>query len=356
MLRALALAERGWGRTSPNPMVGAVVVRDGEVVGEGFHERFGEAHAEVVALRAAGERARGATVYVTLEPCAHHGKTPPCTDALIAAGVARVVVALRDPNPLAAGGAAKLEAAGIATNFGVEERAARELNAPFVNAFRSRRPWVTLKLATSLDAAIAAADRSPLWLTGDESRREVHRMRAGADAVGVGRGTAAADDPELTVREWSAPRIEPRRVVFDRTASLSPRSRLARTARDVPTIVVAESADAERVAALTRLGVEVLTVPGLAAGLEALRERDVRSLLVEGGAGIAGSLLDAGLVDRLVIFQAPVLLGAGALNAFGALPGCPGGAVRRLEVLERRELGPDLKTVYAIPAGPCSQD
>jgi diaminohydroxyphosphoribosylaminopyrimidine deaminase/5-amino-6-(5-phosphoribosylamino)uracil reductase len=172
----------------------------------------------------------------------------------------------------------------------------------------------------------------------------------------VGRGTAAADDPELTVREWDAPRVEPRRVVFDRTASLSPRSRLARTARDVPTIVVAESPEADRVAALTRLGVEVVTVPDIAAGLVALRERDVRSILVEGGAGIAAALLDGGLVDRLVIFQAPVLLGAGALNAFGALARCPGGEVRRLEVLERRELGPDLKTVYAIPAAPCSPD
>ena len=356
MLRALQLAERGWGQTAPNPMVGAVVVRDGEVVGEGHHERFGEAHAEVVALRAAGERARGATVYVTLEPCAHHGKTPPCADALIAAGVSRVVIALRDPNPLAAGGAAKLEAAGIATTFGVEERPARELNAPFVHAFSSARPWVTLKLAVSVDAGIAAADRSPLWLTGDESRREVHRMRAGSDAVAVGRGTAAADDPELTVREWSAPRVEPRRVVFDRTASLSPRSRLARTARDLPTLVISEFPEADRAAALARLGVEVVTVPDLAAGLAALRERDVRSLLVEGGAGIAGALLGAGLVDRLVIFQAPVLLGAGALNAFGALARGPGGETRRLDVLERREFGPDLKTVYAIPATACSQD
>src|SRR5690349_13623797 len=228
---ALMLARRGLGTAAPNPSVGAVIADEatGEVIARGVTQPGGRPHAETQALARAGERARGATVYVTLEPCAHHGKTPPCADALIAAGVKRVVIALRDPNPVAAGGAARLEAAGIATTFGVEERAARELNAPFVHAFSSTRPWVTLKLALSLDGAIAPADRAPLWLTGDESRREVHRMRAGSDAVAVGRGTAAADDPELTVREWNAPRVEPRRVVFDRSASLSPRSRLART-------------------------------------------------------------------------------------------------------------------------------
>ena len=356
MRRALALAERGWGQTAPNPLVGAVVVRDGEVVGEGFHERFGEAHAEIVALREAGDRARGATVYVTLEPCAHHGKTPPCADALVAAGVARVVIALRDPNPVAAGGAARLAAAGIETTFGVEERGAAELNAPFVHAFRSPRPWVTLKLALSLDGAIATADGAPCWLTGDESRREVHRLRAGADAVAVGLRTALLDDPLLTVRDWPPPREAPRRVVFDRRALLPPGSRLARTARDVPTIVLAESPDPARAAVLERLGVEVLAAAGLAEGLAALRERGVRSLLVEGGAGLAGAMLDAGVVDRLIIFQAPVILGGGSLNAFGTLAPRAAGRLLRLEVLERREFGPDLKTVYALPAAPCSPD
>jgi len=349
MRRALALAERGWGQTAPNPMVGAVVVRDGEVVGEGWHERFGEPHAEVMALRAAGDRARGATVYVTLEPCAHQGKTPPCVDALIGAGVRRVVIAARDPNPVAAGGAARLAGAGIETLFGVEERAAEELNAPFFNAFRARRPWVTLKLAVSLDGAIASADGAPGWLTGPESRREVHRLRAGSDAVAVGRGTAVADDPELTVREWPAPRVAPLRVVFDRKASLPLTSRLARTAGETRTLVLAESADDERLRALSRAGVGVVHSPDLDSGLAALRDLGVRSLLVEGGAGIAGALLDGGLVDRLIIFQAPLVLGAGALNAFGAVAPRPVGGAARLELIERRAFGDDLKSVYAIP-------
>jgi len=356
MRRALELAERGWGETAPNPMVGAVVVRDGEIVGEGWHARFGEAHAEVNALRAAGERARGATVYVSLEPCNHHGKTPPCVDALIAAGVRRVVMAARDPSPVAAGGAPRLAAAGVETLIGLEERDAVELNVPFFHAACSPRPWVTLKLALSLDGAIAAAGGAPCWLTGEESRREVHRMRAGADAVAVGLRTAVADDPLLTVRDWPAPRVVPRRVVFDRTASLPPGSRLARTAREFPTIVLAREPDAERAEALGRLAVEVVAAPDLSAGLVALRERGVRSLLVEGGARIAGALLDGGLVDRLVIFQAPLVLGAGALNAFAEVAPRRAADLGRLEVLERRPFGDDLKTVYAISRGPCSPD
>ena len=232
MRRALELARRGWGQTAPNPMVGAVVVRDGAIVGEGWHARWGERHAEPAALAAAGERARGATVYVTLEPCTHRGKTPPCTDALIAAGVSRVVVAARDTNPLAAGGLARLQQAGIATTAGVEEADARELNAPFLFAQHADRPWVTLKLAVSLDGAIADAGRTRGWLTGPESRGEVHRLRAGSDAVAVGIGTALADDPALTVREAAAPRVPPLRVVFDRTGRLPPDGVLARSARE----------------------------------------------------------------------------------------------------------------------------
>src|SRR5688572_23259909 len=212
MRRALSLAHRGWGRTAPNPMVGAVVVRGDTVVGEGFHAEYGGPHAEVVALREAGERARGATVYVTLEPCAHHGKTPPCADALIAAGVARVVIAVNDPNPTARGGAARLRAAGIEVVAGVEREAACELNAPFFNALVSRRPWVTLKLALSREGAIAPASRATHWLTGPEARAELHRLRAGFDAIAVGLGTVIADDPALTARGVPAPRVPPARV------------------------------------------------------------------------------------------------------------------------------------------------
>jgi diaminohydroxyphosphoribosylaminopyrimidine deaminase/5-amino-6-(5-phosphoribosylamino)uracil reductase len=356
MRRALALAAQGWGQTAPNPMVGAVVVRDGAIVGEGFHPRYGEPHAEVFALRSAGERARGATVYVTLEPCAHFGKTPPCADALIAAGVARVVAATRDESPVARGGGERLGAAGITFDSGVEERAARELNAAFFHALRSDRPWVTLKLALSIDGAIADATRRPAWLTGPEARRAVHHLRAGADAVAVGVGTALADDPLLTVREVAAPRTPPLRVVFDREARLPSDSRLASTARVAPTLVLARHADPARRAALEARGVEVIEVPTLEDGLRSLRRRGVRSLLVEGGAGIAGALVGTALADRLIIFQAPVILGAGALPAFAGLAGTAAAEAARLEVIDRRPVGDDLMTVYALSPLPCSPD
>ncbi|HET7456332.1 MAG TPA: bifunctional diaminohydroxyphosphoribosylaminopyrimidine deaminase/5-amino-6-(5-phosphoribosylamino)uracil reductase RibD [Gemmatimonadaceae bacterium] len=372
MRRALDLARRAWGQTSPNPMVGAVLVRDGAVVGEGFHARYGGPHAEAAALAAAGDAARGATAYVTLEPCAHWGKTPPCADALIAAGVARVVCAVADPHPIAAGGAARLRAAGIEVVVGVEQDPARELNAPFFHAVTtSGRPWVTLKLALSIDGAIAPPSSSapgagPVWLTGAESRREVHRLRAGADAVAVGLGTVIADDPSLTVRDWDSPRVAPRRVVFDRAARLPLSSALARTAGDVPVTVLADGSALERdgdgaaarVAALRAAGIDVVIASGLADGLRALRESGVRSMLVEGGAGVAAALIDGGAVDRLIIFQAPVLLGAGALGAFSRLPTRAGAAAApRLRVVERQAFGNDLMTVYALPGSDlCSPD
>ena len=348
MRRALELARRGWGQTAPNPMVGAVVARGAEAVGEGWHERFGGPHAEVNALRVAGDRARGATLYVTLEPCNHHGKTPPCTEAVLAAGISRVVAAAADPNPLAGGGLARLRAAGIAAELGPLEDEARELNAPFFHALRSRRPWVTLKLALSIDGAVTDAARSPGWLTGPAARQEVHHLRAGHDAIGVGVGTALCDDPALTVRGVPAPRVAPTRVVFDRTARLPLAGTLARTAAEAPVVVVAEHPDAVRAAALCRAGVEVLVADDLPAALEALRGRGIESLLVEGGAGLAGALLEHRLVDRLIIFQAPIILGAGALGGLADAPSVALGEARRLPVLERRQLGDDLMTVYAI--------
>jgi len=348
MRRALELARRGWGQTAPNPMVGAVVVREGRVVGEGWHARFGEPHAEPVALAAAGERARGATLYVTLEPCTHHGKTPPCVDGILAAGVRRVVVAARDPNPVASGGLARLAEAGVETAWGVQERAARELNAPFFFSFGAERPWVTLKLALSLDGAITDAARSRSWLTGASARAEVHRLRAGSDAIAVGIGTALNDDPALTVRETEPPRVPPMRVVFDRTARLPLDGALARSARSIPVVVLAEAPPADRAAALGAAGVEVLGSPSLRDGLRALAARGVRSLLVEGGAGIAGALLGNDLVDRLIIFQAPVVLGAGALSAFGDVPAAQVERARRLAIVERRAFDDDLMTVYSF--------
>jgi diaminohydroxyphosphoribosylaminopyrimidine deaminase/5-amino-6-(5-phosphoribosylamino)uracil reductase len=358
MRRALALAERGWGQTAPNPMVGAVVVRDGVIVGQGFHAKFGEAHAEVAALADAGDRARGADVFVTLEPCNHQGKTPPCVDALIGAGVKRVVAAVRDPGRDSGGGAERLRAAGIEVEFGVEEAAARELNAPFFFAASgATRPWITLKLAVSLDGGIAgavgvpgapgapASAASPRWLTGELARKYVHRLRAQSDAVAVGIGTALADDPLLTVRHGRRPRVAPLRVVFDRAARLPLTSRLVKTARRVPTLVMTDQADAGAARALETKGVLVERAPDIVPKLELLHQRGVRSLLVEGGSILAGALLAAKAVDRLIIFQAPVLLGTGSIPAFAGVE-----AMARFTVIERREFGEDLMTVFAMKA------
>jgi diaminohydroxyphosphoribosylaminopyrimidine deaminase / 5-amino-6-(5-phosphoribosylamino)uracil reductase len=224
-------------------MVGCVLVKDGEAVGEGWHTAYGRPHAEVEALAAAGAAARGATAYVTLEPCAHHGKTPPCTEALMAAGVRRVVFGAADPNPKAAGGGAVLRAAGIEVTGGVEAAAAREVDPAFFHAHGpegAARPFIALKLALSLDARIADASGRSAWITGDESRAEVHRLRAGFGAVAIGAGTAAADDPLLTVRGPVTPRVAPARVVFDRTLRLPLDSRLVRTAADAPVVAVCE--------------------------------------------------------------------------------------------------------------------
>jgi diaminohydroxyphosphoribosylaminopyrimidine deaminase/5-amino-6-(5-phosphoribosylamino)uracil reductase len=354
MRRALDLARQGWGQTAPNPMVGAVVVRDGAIVGEGFHARYGGDHAEVVALRAAADRARGATLYVTLEPCAHQGKTPPCTDAVVASGLARVVIATLDPNPEAAGGAERLRSRQIEVEVGVEEQEARELNAPFFRAHQGNLPWIVLKLATSLDGAIADAARvrgtAGNWLTGAEARREVHRMRAGADAIAVGVGTILADDPMLTVREAPPPRVAPRRIVFDSELRTPLGAAVVRGARVTPTTIIARHADHERRDALEAQGVRVVVHATLREALIAVCAAGMRSVLVEGGARFAGSLLEQGLVDRLVIFQAPVVLGAGALNAFAHVSASAAVSLGRLRVVERASFGDDLKTIYAFGA------
>jgi diaminohydroxyphosphoribosylaminopyrimidine deaminase/5-amino-6-(5-phosphoribosylamino)uracil reductase len=357
MRRALSLARRGWGHTAPNPLVGAVVAHGDVVVGEGYHARYGGDHAEVAALRAAGDRARGATVYVTLEPCSHFGKTPPCVDALIAAGVARVVVAVRDPNPAAAGGLERLRQAGIAVAHGVEREQAWELNAPFFHALQSARPWVTLKLAVSIDGAIADAHGRSQWITGPRSRRYAHRLRAGHDAVAVGIGTVLADDPSLTVRGVRAPRLAPRRVVFDRGLRLPLDARLVQSAREVPTMIVTEATDPVRAAALERMGVEIVRAASMPDALVQLRARDIRSMLVEGGARLGGALLEHASVDRLIIFRAPLLLGAGALQAFAYAPPVGLGGAPRFPIVEQRRFGDDAMTVYAItPYHSCSPD
>lgn len=328
MRRALALAANGWGRVAPNPLVGCVVVRDdGTVVGEGWHTEYGQPHAEVEALRAAGEAARGATAYVTLEPCAHWGKTPPCARGLLEAGVRRVVFAAADPNPKAAGGAETLRQAGVDVLGGVDAEAAREQNHVFFHAHSpvgEARPFVALKLALSLDARIADREGRSVWITGEAARAETHRLRAGYDAVAVGIGTALADDPQLTVRGAVEPRVAPARVVFDRRLRLPVDGALVRTAGEVPTLVVTSAdADVDRERALTDAGVRVLRADGFVAGLRALRDAGIRSVFVEGGAGLASALLSADVVDRQYLFYAPVMLGPAALNPFGGI-GSPG--------------------------------
>lgn len=351
MQRALRLARRGRGQVAPNPLVGCVLVRDGDTVGEGWHRAYGGPHAEVEALRAAGEHARGATAYVTLEPCNHWGKTPPCVDALLGAGVARVVAAVRDPLPVAAGGAERLRGGGVDVEFGTLGDEAAELNAPFLFAASgAARPWVTLKLALTLDGAVADHTRGPGWLTGPESRRAVHRLRADHDAVAVGIGTALADDPALTVRGVPAPRVPPLRVVFDRGARLPLGSRLVRTAREVPVAVVcASDAPAERTRALEVAGVRVVAAADLAAALAALRgDHGVRALFAEGGARLSGALWAADLVDRLVTFRAPVVLGTGSVRAFEGAPAQRAAVAQRLPVVRARWVGADHMTVYGV--------
>lgn len=350
--RALGLALNGRGRVSPNPLVGAVILRDGEVVAEGWHEGPGLPHAEAMALSRAGDAARGATVVCTLEPCSHTGRTPPCADALVAAGVARVVIGLLDPLERdRAQGRDVLAAAGIevAVADGAEAAACAEINAPFLTAAVTGRPHVTLKLATSLDGKIATATGESRWISGPASRGLVHRWRADSDAVAVGLGTALADDPLLTARDVAGPVRQPARVVFDSGARLSRDAALVRDLATAPVIVIAAAdADPGRVAALRAEGVDVVAVPGdpaarLAAGLEELGRREVQSLFVEGGAQLAGALVAAGAVDRVAWFLAPMLIGGrDAPSALGGDGVAALASAPRLRGVETERVGDDI--------------
>jgi diaminohydroxyphosphoribosylaminopyrimidine deaminase/5-amino-6-(5-phosphoribosylamino)uracil reductase len=312
MAHALHLAERGLYTTSPNPRVGCVLVKDGKVVGEGWHERAGEPHAEVHALRAAGIAARGATAYVTLEPCSHHGRTPPCAEALVAAGVARVVAAMRDPNPLVAGtGIAKLRAAGIAVECGLMEAAACELNAGFISRMTRGNPRVRSKIAASLDGRTALKNGTSQWITGEAARRDVQHWRARSCAVLTGIGTVLADDPRLNVREIPTER-QPLRVVLDSELRISSKARILQNGQ---TLIYTASPEAARHRALRASGVEVVTLAGadgkvdLPAVMSELAQRGINEVLVEAGRTLNGALLQAGLVDELVLYLAPQLLG-----------------------------------------------
>jgi diaminohydroxyphosphoribosylaminopyrimidine deaminase/5-amino-6-(5-phosphoribosylamino)uracil reductase len=352
LARARNLALGGRGRVSPNPLVGAVVVRDGRVIGEGWHEGPGTPHAEIGALRTAGDAARGATVICTLEPCSHHGRTPPCCDALIAAGVARVVVGCLDPLERGrAGGATVLSQAGIEVALAPsdEAQACRELNAPFITHALAGRPLVTLKLATSLDGKVATATGETRWISGPDSRALVHRWRADADAVAVGIGTAIADDPMLTARDVDGDLRQPIRVVFDGQARLPLDGALVRSAAEVPVVVfVAEDADRARGTMLRDAGVDVVALQGdagqrIVQGLQVLAARNVQSLFLEGGPILAEAFLAAGAVDRVAWFVAPVLIGgATAPGALGG-PGLgPLAGVPRLRAVEVTRVGDDV--------------
>lgn len=355
MARALQLARRGLYTSQPNPRVGCVLVVDGQRVGEGWHERAGQAHAEVAALAQAGDAAHGATAYVTLEPCCHHGRTPPCTRALIEAGVARVVMAMHDPNPQVAGqGVAQLEAAGIAVSSGILEAEAQTLNRGFVSRMQRGRPWVTMKLAMTLDGRSAAADGSSQWVTGPDARADGHRLRARAGAVLTGIATVMADDPRMNVRLDGAGDWPPvQRFVLD--SHLRMPADAAMLGLPGRTVVLTTQAAADRTGQLRAASAEVETMPAtddgrvaLPAVLEWLAGQEVNEVLVESGATLAGSFISAGLVDELVIYMAPTLLG----NDARGLVDLPGLTCieqqRKLQISDVRKVGEDWRITASL--------
>jgi len=348
MRRALRLARRGLGYTSPNPAVGAVVVRGGEVVGEGYHRAAGTPHAEVHALARAGSRAAGATLYVTLEPCAHQGRTGPCCVAVAEAGIQRVVVATLDPNPQVAGkGVRYLRRHKVEVTVGVEEAAAQELNEDFFCSITEHRPFVTWKGAMSLDGRIATRTGDSQWITGEQARRAGHRLRRRADAILVGRATAAADDPSLTDRAPGRPR-HPLRVVLDSRLRLPLGLKLFQEQEQLPTVVYCtDAAAAVRRRRLAERGVEVVVAGeqrvAPVAVVADLYEREVMHLLIEGGGTVAAAFVEAGLVDRACIFVAPLIIGGTqAVPLLGGDGFATLAEAMHLERLENRRLGDDL--------------
>ncbi len=346
MRQALALAEQGRGAVEPNPLVGAVVLdAAGQFAGQGWHQRFGGPHAEVFALAAAGERARGGTLIVTLEPCCHHGKTPPCTGAILDAGIARVVAAMSDPFPqVAGGGLSQLRAAGVEVHVGLCEAEARQLNAPYLKLLHTGRPWVHAKWAMSLDGKIATHTGDSQWISGEAARRVVHQLRGRMDAILVGRGTVVADDPLLTARP-AGPRVAAR-VVVSASGQLPDQCRLRQTARDAPVIVY--TTHPERLAGWAADGAEIVAFSSHDWSVEAMLanfgQRRFTNVLVEGGAGLLGAIFDAGAVDEFHVFIAPKVLGG------AAAPSPVGGSGRATLVealmLERFQVQPVGEDVY----------
>ena len=355
MARALRLAERGLLTTAPNPRVGCVLVRDGVVVGEGWHERAGLPHAEINALQQAGSQAAGATAYVTLEPCCHQGRTPPCTDALIAAGVTRVVAAMEDPNSQVAGqGLAALQSAGIDVTAGVLADAAEQLNAGFVLRMRQGRPWVRCKLAMSVDGRTAMASGESRWITAAAARADVQQLRARSDAIMTGIGTLLADDPSLNVRidGMDESYRQPLRVILDSRLRTPPDAKLL----DLPgeTLIVTGAVDADNEARLTRTGIRIVTLPtqdgqlDLPAVLQYLGTLQINEVHLEAGATLCGALLQAGLLDELVIYMAPHLMGNAAHGLF-ALPGLEQMSQRiKLSITDVRAVGDDWRITATV--------
>jgi diaminohydroxyphosphoribosylaminopyrimidine deaminase/5-amino-6-(5-phosphoribosylamino)uracil reductase len=349
---ALSLGRRGLGRTWPNPAVGAVIVKDGEIVGRGWTQPGGRPHAEVEALRRAGAMARRATLYVTLEPCSHHGKSPPCADAVIASGIARVVSAMEDPNPEVAGrGHARLRSAGIGVDVGIEVATARRDHAGHIRRMRDGRPHVTLKLAISADGKAAGAGRQRVAITGNAVRDRVHLMRARSDAIMIGVGTALADDPVLTCRLPGMAKMSPTRVVLDAGLRLPIQSRLVATAGETPLwIIGGEGAPAASETAARQCGVEVLRVAekqgrlDLRAVLSLLAKRGITRLMIEGGPTVASALIEADLVDEAIFFHSPLVIGQEGLPA---LEPRPVQLLRQhLERVSSEPVGPDRQETY----------
>ena len=358
MAHALRLAERGLFTTDPNPRVGCVLVRDGEVIGEGWHERTGEAHAEINALQAAGDRATGATAYVTLEPCCHQGRTPPCTDALIKAGVSRVVAAMQDPNPQVAGkGLQVLQQAGIETAAGLMALEAEKLNPGFVKRMQQGRPWVRCKLAMSLDGRTAMANGESNWISGEQARIDVHKLRARSSAIMTGINTVLSDDPSLTVRlgEAGDDYKAPLRVVLDSGLRMPADAKLLGLPGE--TLIVTGVSDPSQLARLQQAGVSIKTLPlaqgrlDLAAVLQYLGEMEMNEVHLEAGATLCGALLQAGLVDELVIYMAPQLMGDAARGLF-VLPGLEHMQDRiSLSITDIRAVGDDWRINATVMAG-----
>lgn len=348
MARALQLAERGLWTTSPNPRVGCVLVQAGTIVGEGWHEKAGEPHAEVNALRAAGDKARGATAYVTLEPCSHTGRTPPCAEALIAAGVARVVAAMTDPNPLVAGkGMALLQAAGIETASGLLENEARELNIGFVARMTRGRPWLRLKVAASLDGKTALNNGVSQWITDAEARLDGQRWRARACAILTGIGTVRDDDPQLNVRDFATPR-QPLRVVVDSRLEIP---LTARILQGGPVLIAGAIENAEKAELLRSTGAEVIILPNAAGKvelknlLEMLARRGINEVHAEAGFKLNGSLMREGLVDEILLYLAPCLIGHEASGLFNLPELTRLDGKQLLQIRDLRQLGEDIRLI-----------